>query len=178
MEQDNDQDVLSEGEDSPQSEPVMEEKKPSYRQRNMERARLARLEKIKQQKEMKAKQPKKVLEYNLESESDEDESESEDDSIILTKRPTRKPARAPKQKKMPPPPKLERQKGYYEQPEYDPRDLALLQMQMQMQQLQKRVKRKKPVKKQTVVQVLQPPTHSMGGSGGSSNPMLDALLGK
>jgi hypothetical protein len=167
-------DVLSENEESPQ-EDVVEEKKPSYRQRNMERARLARLEKLKNKKEIKARQPKKVLEYNIESESDE-ESESDDD-IVLSKRP---PRRAPaKAKRIPPPPKLKRQMGYYEQPQYDQRDLALLQMQMQMQQLQHKVKRtaKKPVKKQTVVQVLQPSTQHISGSG-SSNPMLDALLGK
>ena len=149
------------------------ETKRNYRAANMQKARLARLEKIKQQKEIKAKQPKKVLEYNIESESDEYSSESEDDTIVLPK---------PKKRARATPPRLKRQNGYYKEEtsaEYDPRDMAM--MQMQMAQLQKSVKRKarKPIKKQTVVQVLQP-AHNEKQQGGRSSQdiMLDALLGK
>jgi hypothetical protein len=51
-------------------------------------------------------------------------------------------------------------------------------MQMQMQQLQHKVKKtKKPVKKQTVVQVLQSPAPQISG-GGARDPLMDAYLGK
>lgn len=169
---------------SSQEEPELvpaEEKKRNYRSENMKKARLARLEKIRQEKELKAKQPKKVAEYNLVSDSESESESSDDDAYQLPRPPRKAPAR---RGKVPGPAPLRRQNGYYKEEtsaDYDPRDMAMLQMQLQMQQMEKKMKRKarKPVKKQTVVQVLQPQAQSHAPQARSSNDiMLDALLGR
>lgn len=153
---------------------------PEYRRRNMEKARKARLESLKLKRESKAKKPKKVLEYNIdssdsESASEEEEFSSEDDSD--DKLPLEKP-------------KLIRQKRIstkvstkVKDPDADYKEQMMkymVQQEKKMKQLKKKVSLKSKPKRKTVVQVIQPQ------NGGSSPPVkrstsdiyFDYILGK
>lgn len=179
MEQEDIDQNTSGGADVVSEEAVIEstKKAPAYRRQNMEKARLARLEKLKQKREQKANKPKKVLEYNLDSSSSDDSaSDVSYEELSEDELPLKKPV-------------LKRQKAiskYNEQQSLTANDAYkdqflkyMLQQEKKMKQLAKQVRKKPAIKKKTVVQVVQPQSGGNSEKPRSANDVyMDYILGK